>query len=215
MKSRLIPLLTLLASVQLFGQTTAAVSDPEFVKAGEMVVVTGTLDRAPIFSGSPLMYYFAGPGDFSVQSSVELAAGQRDFSFSYRIPEAAKGGVWSVSRLVFYDGVDSRIVLAIPAGAFNVIANSGLVYPAQAEIALTPSEIQLLRGAALRLQAQIQDLKGPPLPFPSEPCRPQLGTHVILAKPEPPYLSSTATPTAVTPPAPSKSRRNHPLPNTQ
>jgi hypothetical protein len=160
MRSPLLSIITLFASAPLLGQTTAAVSVPEFVKAGEAVMVTGTLDRAPNFSGSSLQYYFAGPGDFTVQSSVELAAGQKDFSFSYRIPEAAKAGVWSVSRLVFYDGVGTRIVLAVPVRTFDVIANSGLIYPSHAEIALSPSEVQLLRGAALRLQAQIQDLKG-------------------------------------------------------
>lgn len=149
-----------LAYIPVWAQSSASISVPEFVKAGEAVQVSGTLDRAPNFTGGSVQWSISGPDGFTVQSSVELAANQSSFSFSYTIPAAAKQGMWSVSSLVFYDGVNGRIPLNFEHPSFSVIANKGLVYPGSAQIRLRPSEVQLLRGEALRIQAQIQDLKG-------------------------------------------------------
>jgi hypothetical protein len=132
---------------------------PEYVKAGEPVEVVGTLDQAPNFSGSSILYYITGPEGFTVQSSVELQPGQLRFSFKYVIPYAAKAGTWIIEKLVFYDGVKLQIPLKIKQQDFTVIDNKGLVYPQSAQISLKPSQVQLLRGEALRLQTRLQDLK--------------------------------------------------------
>jgi hypothetical protein len=156
---RLFALGVVLLTSSLCAQTSASLSVPEFVKAGEPIEVVVELDHAPNFEGSSILYYITGPEGFSVQSSVGLKTGQSRFSFTYVIPDAAKGGTWSVAELRFSDGINAPIPIRIEPRTFTVIPNKGLIYPQAAQISLNPSQVQLLRGGALRLQLQIQDLR--------------------------------------------------------
>jgi hypothetical protein len=143
----------------LHAQSSASLTVPEFVKAGEPVNVVGILDRAPNFDGSSVLYYITGPDGNMMQSSVEIKRGQSKFEFTYVIPYPAKGGTWAIADLRFNDGINPQIPLKAEPRTFTVIANKGLIYPQAAQIDLRPSQVQLLRGEGLRLQTEIQNLK--------------------------------------------------------
>jgi hypothetical protein len=66
--------------------------------------------------------------------------------------------MYYVTRLAFWTG-SRQIDLPFKKIGFQVVANSGLVYPTKAEVIVKPSQVQLLRGEATRLQTQVQILE--------------------------------------------------------
>ena len=130
------------------------------MKAGETIKVEGTLDRGPNFPDSALMYSVNGPEGTVYQTSIQLAPNQTNFTLSFTVPYAAPGGHWTIGNIKFYTGIGTQKPLKANDCVFTVIPNKGLVYPEAARLAISPSQVQLLRSEALNLQAQIQDLKG-------------------------------------------------------
>jgi hypothetical protein len=138
-------------------QESATLSGGAIVKAGESVAFTVRLNQAPNFDGGQVMYTISGPG-WSIQSSVATKQGETVYQFSVPIPVDASGGTYSVSKLSFYAGTRTTD-LAINQLSFQVVPNTGLIFPTGAEVAVNPSQTQLLRTEALRLQMQVQSLK--------------------------------------------------------
>jgi hypothetical protein len=75
-----------------------------------------------------------------------------------RIPPDAPGGTWYVTKLAFYAGTTQRD-LSFTQLPFQVVANMDLVFPASAQVAVNPSQVQLLRTEITRLQMRLQALK--------------------------------------------------------
>lgn len=139
-------------------QQSASVRLPAEVKAGENVDLEITVDKAPNFNGGAVQIWIQGTGHYSLQSSCEIAQGERSCHFSFQVPADASGGTWSVSKLMFYTGT-RQIDLSFHGQSFTVIPNSGLIFPSSAEVALNPSQVQLLRGEARAVQIQTEELK--------------------------------------------------------
>jgi len=128
------------------------------VRAGEDFTFTVTLDKAPNFKGSMLLYQITGPGG-GMQTALPLYPSQRDYTVTYTVPAAAHGGTWTVTILGVSDGLEIHPFPAQKRQTFQVIANGDLVLPTGASIVVNPSQRQLLRKAAGNLQVRIQDLK--------------------------------------------------------
>ena len=129
------------------------------VKAGENFNFSFLLDKAPTFSGGAILYTISPPGDKpGIQTGAVLIPGERECKGSYRIPDTAPGGTWTLSAIGLSDGFTIRPFKATPQ-TFKVIANQGLVFPTSADIVVNPSQQQLLRLEARRLQHRIEDLK--------------------------------------------------------
>ncbi len=141
---------------RMLAQTSASVTVPQFVKAGEQVEITGRLSPISNFGGT-IQWSLASDDGFAMNES-SILHGDGTFTISYVIPYAAKSGIWKVASLAFYDGLRPT-PLAFAPTTFRVIGNEGLVYPQSAELSLKPSQVQLLRSEVLRLQTRIQDLK--------------------------------------------------------
>lgn len=139
-------------------QESATVRIPDVVKAGETVDLEIILDKAPNFDGGAIQIWITGPNNFYVQSSCALKLGAKSCDFPFKVPPDAAGGTWFVSKLAFWTGT-RQIDLPYDKLPFKVIANSGLVFPTSAEVTINPSQIQLFRREATRLQLRLQTLK--------------------------------------------------------
>jgi hypothetical protein len=149
-------LLALVGASLAAGQESATLSVSEIVKAGEKVNFEIRLDKAPNFDGA-VMYVVTSPGG-TVQSGVEAKAGQTVCHGALAIPVDASTGTWAFSRLWFSYGTRA-VQLTFKGRSFEVIGNSNLVYPSRAEVSVNPSQVQLLRREATRLQQRLQSLK--------------------------------------------------------
>jgi hypothetical protein len=121
-------------------QESATVRGPEVVKAGEVVDLEISVDTAPNFDGGGVMVWVA-----NVQSSCDLPRGEKVCHFKFRTPVDASSGTYYVTKLAFWTG-SRQIDLPFKKIGFQVIANSGLVFRASAEVRVKPSQVQLLRG---------------------------------------------------------------------
>lgn len=139
-------------------QDSATITGPDIVKAGEVLDLIITLDKAPNFEGGGLNVTIHGPGDYSVNSGCAVKRGEKSCHYSFAVPEAASGGTWYVDKLMFYTGF-KYIDLPFQRLTFQVIGKRDLVFPSSAEVAVNPSQIQLLRRETGRLQTEIQTLK--------------------------------------------------------
>ena len=147
-----------LASPIALAQESAAINVPDTVRAGETVTFQITLDAAPNFEGASVMYWVGCSSGFSIQSGAEVTKGSNSTIFSIRLPADVSSGTCRVDQLKFYSG--SRTYdLHFPSVSFRVLGNAGLVIPSSAEVAINPTQTQLLRREATRLQLQIQQLK--------------------------------------------------------
>ncbi len=150
----------LVVCLSLSAQQSVTVHGPEFVTAGESLTLVITIDRAPNFKGSSILLTVQSPALSGAGYQIGLVPGKTEYQLEVPIPEGAKGGTWRVTGVRFMTGAGENWVLPSTDYGFQVIPKKGLVYPSSAEIGMRPSQTQLLRTEALRLQAQIQDLKG-------------------------------------------------------
>lgn len=134
-------------------QESATVRGPEVVKAGEVVDLEISVDTAPNFDGGGIMVWVA-----NVQSSCDLPRGQKVCHYKFRVPVDAPSGMYYVDKLAFWTG-SRQIDLPFKKMGFQVVANSGLIFPTSAEVKVRASQIQLLRGEATRLETRVQMLK--------------------------------------------------------
>jgi hypothetical protein len=139
-------------------QNSATISAPDVAKAGEIVDLVITLDKAPNFNGGGLSVTVHGPGDFSINSGCEVKQGENVCHYPLHVPEAAASGTWYVSKLMFFTGFQN-IDLPFQKISFQVIGKRDLVFPTSAQVLVNPSQIQLLRRETARLQTEIQTLK--------------------------------------------------------
>ena len=139
-------------------QESATVTVPDIAKAGETVDIVITLDKAPNFDGGGLTVYVTGPGDLIISSGCETRRGEKVCHYPFHLPEAAPGGTWYVSKISFFTGT-RQIDLPFKKLPFQVIAKPDLVFPTSVEVAINPSQVQLFRREATRLQADLQALK--------------------------------------------------------
>jgi len=140
-------------------QTSATVHGPEFVKAGETLILVITVDQAPNFTGSSLQISLGPKSGGGFGYGIELEPKKTEYSLQMKIPEAAQGGTWSV-RLDFATGGGESHLLPSTKYSFQVIPRTDLVYPTSADVGMRPSQAQLLRTEAIHVQTRIQDLKG-------------------------------------------------------
>ena len=120
------------------------------VKAGESVDLTLTLENASNFEGS-LSVIFRSPGSPNVLGAGGTAKpGERVYHLKVSTPQAARGGVYALAEVQFWDGAAWVDLPHKKDAAITVIANPGLVYPTGAEVQVNPSQIQFLRSAAIR-----------------------------------------------------------------
>lgn len=133
------------------------------VKAGEMFAFTVKVDKAPNFNGGNLIFVISGPSgggpSYGVRSSIGLIPGQKEYNAKILIPADARGGTWTLTISGISSGTEIHAFSGIKPKTFEVIANSDLILPTRGEIVVNPSQQQVLRMAARRLQAQIQNLK--------------------------------------------------------
>lgn len=149
-----------LSSQQTDPGTLAVATNPsDIVKAGEKVSFTITLDRAPNFKGGALLYWIIAPNKTTIQSAIDLELGRRVYKLDFYVPVAASGGTWTLSELKFSPGFGELIPLKFKPVSFQVIPNTSLIFPAAAEAKVNPSQVQLLRQEAVRVQTRIQTLK--------------------------------------------------------
>lgn len=139
-------------------QESAAIDAPDTARAGETVTFRITLDQAPNFDGGSVMYWVGCSSDFSIQSAAEVTKGSNSTAFSVKLPADLGSGTCRVDQLKFYSG--SRTYdLHFPSVSFRVLGNTGLIIPSSAQVAISPTQMQLLRREATRLQLQIRQLK--------------------------------------------------------
>jgi hypothetical protein len=142
-------------------QQSASIGGPSFVKAGENVTFTVNIDPPPSFEGASLGLNVLPPpkagGGFSL--GVELHPNQTGYKVTFRIPNAAPGGTWTVTT-IFLSGGGAQVPLKGKEFSFEVIPNQGLVFPTSAEVGISESQGQILRRGAIQLQSIVQDLKG-------------------------------------------------------
>jgi hypothetical protein len=150
-------LMVLIGAYAAMAQDSGAVRIPDIVKAGETVDLEITLNRAPSVDGSVLVW-ISGPNNFGIQSSCNVPGGEKTCHYNFRLPQDAEAGTWYVARLAYYTG-SRQIDLSFEKLPFKVIANSGLIFPTSAEVAINPSQIQLFRRETARIQSQLQLLK--------------------------------------------------------
>jgi hypothetical protein len=137
-------------------QDSATLNVPDVVKAGESLTFTITLDKAPNFSGGQILYLIEGP--WSIQTGTLVQSGQTDVTVIVQVPASAPGGKYSIRLLSFFDGA-KQLPLKSADATFTIIPMENLVYPSSAEVRVKPSQVQLLRTAAIRLQFQVQGFK--------------------------------------------------------
>jgi hypothetical protein len=139
-------------------QEAAIVDAPEVIKAGEVLNFTIRLDKAPNFDGGVVQFSVVGPDTEIGTSSSPFVAGQRDCHVGFRIPAAATGGKWHLRINGFF--IETRqLPLKSADITFQVIANENLVFPSSAEVRINPSQVQLFRTSATKLQLQVQEFK--------------------------------------------------------
>lgn len=139
-------------------QVSAVVHGPQVVKAGEDVEFVLTLDKAINFEGANVQVLIVGP-DASFSYGIGVQPGVKVYHFRFRVPPAATGGTWAVDKLTFNSGAGKGSELPFKRYTFEVIPNTGLTYPTSADIGVNPSQIQLLRTEAVKLQTRIRELK--------------------------------------------------------
>lgn len=145
-------------STPLLGQESVSVSNDPLVKAGESISFTVTLDKAPSFEGR-IHLYAEGPNpEQALSSEGQVLPNTKIIRIDLPVPATASGGTWHLKAVMFWTGFKWQ-ELKIKDTTFQVIANSGLVYPTSAEVAVNFSQVQLLRKAAVDIQVQIQSLK--------------------------------------------------------
>jgi hypothetical protein len=128
------------------------------VKAGEDFNFSFLLNKEPTGAGG-ILYVLSPPdGRPGIQTSANFAPGERECKGSFRIPDAAPGGTWTLSTIGLSDGFTIRPFKTAPR-TFQVIAKQGLEFPTSADIIVNPSQQQLLRLEARHLQQRIEDLK--------------------------------------------------------
>jgi hypothetical protein len=149
---------TACAVVVAAAQESARVTVPDIAKAGETVNLDITVDKAPNFDGGGLTVIITGPNNLNISSGCSLPRGERTCRYPFHLPPDAQEGTWSVTKLLFFTG-SRQIDLSFKPLPFQVIANSGLVFPTSAEVTVNPSQVQLLRREATRLQTELQTLK--------------------------------------------------------
>jgi len=144
-------------SVPARAQSSVDVDIPDQIAAGEDLKFTVTLDVAPNFVGGNVRYFISGP-DGEISTSVPVEKGSRTASGSINIPEAASGGTWYFGIFDFYTGMKSVPMnkLKVP---FQVVAKQHLIIPTSVTVQINPSQIQLFRTEASKLQARIQTFK--------------------------------------------------------
>jgi hypothetical protein len=145
-------------------QESAIVAVPAVIKAGEELSFTITLDKAPSVDGGHVELTLTGPDVAFSFSSDAVKAGQTECSASLQIPAAATGGTWRVHINGFYTGT-KILPLGSADADFEVLANKNLVFPSSAEVRIKLSQVQLLRTAAIQLQAQVQNFKAALAPY--------------------------------------------------
>ena len=134
-------------------------SDLDEVIAGDGFDLTIKLDNAPNFEGGALSVTFsAAVGNASVNAGSPTKPGETVYHLRVRIPEAAPGGIWKLSRLELSNSV-AWVDLPYNDVFFQVIGKPGIIYPTRAEVTINPSQKQLLRREARNLQGRIQQLK--------------------------------------------------------
>jgi hypothetical protein len=148
--------LTLYAASLAVGQESATVTIPDFVKAGETVNFEIRLDKAPNHDGQ-LNYALTFPGGV-LGSGVAVKSGETVCHGAITVPLDAPSGTWTFSGLAFSYGSFPK-ELALRKRSFEVIGNPNLVYPTSAEIAVNPSQAQLLRREAVQVQQRLRSLK--------------------------------------------------------
>ena len=139
-------------------QESATVDVPEIIEAGETLNFTIKLDKAPNFDGGVIQFSILGPDVQISTSTAAFTAGQKDCHAGIQIPPAAAGGKWHLRIYGFFTGIKT-LPLKSEDTTFEVKAKENLVFPSSAEVQVNPSQVQLLRTAATRLQFQVQDLK--------------------------------------------------------
>jgi hypothetical protein len=147
----------LLACSNIWAQASVALRGGEIVKAGEIVNLIVTLDKPPNFEGGDIQVTVKGPG-ITISYAVAAKPGQRVYRAPFQVPPAAPPGTWSISRIGFSGG-GPPLDLAFRGLSFTVIPQPGLIFPSAAEVSINPSQIQLLRREAGRLQWRVQSLK--------------------------------------------------------
>jgi hypothetical protein len=156
---RKLPILLAVAFSAAVAQDSATVQGSGVVKAGEYLNFDISVDKAPNFDGAGILYWISGPGNFGLQTSCNLPKGERLCHAGVKIPEDTPAGTGYITRLIFSSGL-RQFELPIKKVSFQVIARTEpLIFPTSAEVTIRPSQIQLLRGEAARLQDQIHALK--------------------------------------------------------
>jgi hypothetical protein len=150
-------ILTVAACSLAMAQESATVRGPEVAKAGESVDFEISVDSAPNFEGGGLMVWVAGPG-FDQQSGCSLPRGEKKCLYRLNLPIDISSGTVYITKIAFWTG-SRQIDLPFKKVGFQVVASSGLVFPSRAEVSVRPSQVQLLRGEEMRLEAQVQTLK--------------------------------------------------------
>jgi hypothetical protein len=138
-------------------QTAASVEVPNVIAAGETLKFTITLDVAPNFNGGVVQYLVSGP-DGNIATAVPVEKGSRICSGEFTIPEAATGGTWHFRITGFFTGTRSA-PLKFTEVPFQVIAVEHLTIPSAATVQINPSQVQLFRTEAKKLQLRVQNFK--------------------------------------------------------
>jgi len=103
-----------------------------------------TLDKAPSFEGRVHLYAEGPNPEQALSSDGQVLPNTRTIRMDLPIPATASGGTWHLKAVMFWTGFKWE-QLKFKETTFQVIANTGLVYPTSAEVAVNPSQVQLLR----------------------------------------------------------------------
>jgi hypothetical protein len=76
-------------------------SDDHLIKAGENFTFTVTLDKAPNYSGSGILFRLTSPTGQIIQTSLQLVQDKTEDTASVAIPPDAPGGTWQLTIFSF------------------------------------------------------------------------------------------------------------------
>ena len=146
-----------LTSNLALGQNSASIKlSQEVVKAGTDFKMLVTLSPAPSFDGTLASYFQSDSGTQQIGTYTTFAANQATAEVTIRVPPDTLGGTYPLKVLDFGSG--RRVALQAQPLSITVVPIAGLVLPAQANVLLSPTQLQFLETKRSNLAVLLNTL---------------------------------------------------------
>jgi hypothetical protein len=146
------------------GQTSSTVSCGDYpIRAGETLKVQLRFDKPSDVDGGRIQVALRPPNASSIAGGAfgyaETKIGVNQYEIPVRIPLSAVGGDWTLDGVRLY--IEGRDPYEVPVThcTFKIIATIKPALPTVASVSVNPSQTQLLRNEAVRVQSRMEQLK--------------------------------------------------------